>query len=387
MTTQRKIAVVTGSRAEYGALRWLLRELQDDPRLKPQLIVTGAHLCPEFGLTVLEIASDGFDIAESVECQLSSDSRAGMVKSLGLGLISMPDALRRLQPDVLVVNGDRYEILAAAQAAALMGIPVAHISGGEVTEGAVDDWMRHSITKASWWHFAAAEPYRRRIIQLGESPDRVLTVGDLALDSIGHLTLLEREALERTLEMSLQAPLFLVTYHPTTLSDLSPQESFSIVLAALEQFSEARVVITKPNADAGGRELGALAEQWSMQHSERARCFTSLGQLHYLSVMRLASAVIGNTSSGIIEAPALKVATVNIGSRQSGRLRADSIVDCEETVEATVAAITKVLSPQFRQALPNTRSLYGQCNACVQIRDFLAVTDLPTNLAKSFHDV
>jgi UDP-hydrolysing UDP-N-acetyl-D-glucosamine 2-epimerase len=383
----RRIAVVTGSRAEYGALRWIFRELQNDSRVDPKLIVTGAHLCPEFGSTVREIEEDGFDIAEIVECQLSSDSRVGMAKSLALGVMSMPDALRRLQPEIVLVNGDRYEILAAAQVAALMGIPVAHISGGEVTEGAVDDWMRHCITKASWWHFAAAEPYRRRIIQLGESPDRVLTVGDVALDSIGRLKLLEREALERELGMSLREPVFLVTFHPATLSELSPQESFSRVLKALEQFPDARIVMTKPNADAGGRELGALAERWSAEHSRRTRCFTSLGQVHYLSVMKVASAVIGNSSSGIIEAPALKVATVNIGPRQSGRLRAESIVDSDESIEGAVSAISQVLSPSFRRKLPSTQSLYGQCNACVLIKDFLARVDIPQVLAKKFHDI
>ena len=382
----RRIAVVTGSRADYGALRWLLREFRDDSRFHPQLIVTGAHLCPEFGLTVQEVEKDGLEIAETIECQLSSDSRAAMAKSLALGLLSMPDALRRLQPHVMVVFGDRYEILAAAQAAALMGVPIAHISGGEVTEGAVDDWIRHCITKASWWHFAAAEPYRRRIIQLGESPDRVFTVGDIALDSIRHMTLVEREPLERELGMSLQPPVFLVTFHPATLSEISQTVSFRRMLAALEHFPDARIVITKPNADAGSRELGALAEQWAAQHSERRGCFSSLGRVHYLSVMKLASAVVGNSSSGIVEAPALKVATVNIGPRQTGRLKADSIVDCDETTEATVAAISQVLSPQFRQTLPGTQSLYGQGNACVRIKDVLAVAELPKTLAKRFHD-
>jgi UDP-hydrolysing UDP-N-acetyl-D-glucosamine 2-epimerase len=385
--TARKIAVVTGSRAEYGGLRWLLREFHADPRIDTQLIVTGAHLCPEFGLTVRDVESDGFEIAEAVECQLSSDSRVGMAKSLALGIASMADALCRLQPQILVVVGDRYEILAAVQAAALLGVPVAHIAGGEVTEGAVDDWIRHSITKASWWHFAAAEPYRKRIIQLGESPERVITVGEPALDSMRHLALLDREPLERELNMSLQPPLFLVTYHPATLSRVSPGESFRRVLAALEHFPDARVVITKPNADAGGRELGTLAEQWSLEHRDRSGCFTSLGQLLYLSVMRLANAVIGNTSSGIIEAPALKVATVNVGPRQNGRLRADSIVDCDETTEAVVAAISEVLAPSFRQTLPGTRSLYGERNACALIKDFLVDAVLPRSLAKSFHDL
>jgi UDP-hydrolysing UDP-N-acetyl-D-glucosamine 2-epimerase len=384
---KRRIAVVTGSRAEYGVLYWLLRELQDDPRVSLQLIVTGAHLCPEFGLTVHDIESDGFEIAEVVECQLSSDTRAGMAKSLALGAMSMPDALRRLQPQILVACGDRYEILAAAQAAALMGIPIAHISGGEVTEGAVDDWIRHCITKASWWHFPAAEPYRRRIIQLGESPERVFAVGDPALDAIRRLTSVERTPLERELGMSLQSPVFLVTYHPATLSELAPRESLRRTLVALEQFPHARIVLTRPNADAGARELAAQAEQWSARHSDRSRCFTSLGQVRYLSVMRLASVVIGNSSSGIIEAPALKVPTVNIGPRQKGRLRATSIVDCDETTEATVAAITQVLSPQFQRTLPDTRSLYGDGDACVRIKDILAAAVLPKVLAKEFHDL
>ena len=383
----RRIAVVTGSRAEYGLLYWLMREVQADPRLHLQVIVTGAHLSAEFGSTVAEIERDGFRIDEMVDNQLASDSRAAMAKSLGLGALLMPDALRRLRPHALVVLGDRYEILAAAQAAALMGIPVAHISGGEVTEGAVDDWIRHCISKASWWHFAAAEPYRHRIIQLGESPERVFAVGDPALDAIKRLSWIERETLERDLCMSLQRPLFLVTYHPATLSAVSPSDSMRRVLAALEEFPDARVVMTRPNADAGGRELAALASEWSAQHAERARCFTSLGHARYLSLMSLASAVIGNSSSGIVEAPPLRVPTVNIGPRQNGRLKADSIVDCEETTEATVAAIKRVLAPEFQQALSGTRSLYGDSDACVRIKEILATAELPVTLSKRFYDV
>jgi UDP-hydrolysing UDP-N-acetyl-D-glucosamine 2-epimerase len=385
--TKRRVAVVTGSRAEYGTLRWLLRGLRSDPRFELQLIVTGAHLCPEFGFTAQEVERDGFEIAETVECQLSSDSRAAMAKSLGLGLISMPDALRRLRPHMMVVVGDRYEILAAVQAAALMNVPVAHISGGEVTEGAVDDWIRHCITKASWWHFAAAEPYRRRIVQLGESPERVFMVGDISLDSIRYLTLLAREPLEHQLGMSLQPPVLLVTFHPATLAATSSAVSFPRLLAALEHFADARIIMTKPNADAGGRTLSALAEQWTAQHSERSRCFDSLGRVQYLSAMKLATAVVGNSSSGIIEAPALKVGTVNIGTRQRGRLKATSIVDCDETTEAIVAAISRVLSPQFQETLPRTQSLYGEGDAGPHITDFLASCELPKTLAKEFHDI
>ncbi len=256
----RRICVVTGSRAEYGLLYWLMKEIQADNRLQLQIIVTGMHLCPEFGMTVNQIVRDGFVADEFVESQLSSDSNVGMVKSLGLGTISMADALRRLVPNIVVLLGDRYEILAAAQAAALMAIPVAHVSGGEVTEGAVDDWIRHSISKASWWHFVATDRYRQRFIQLGEEPDRVFNVGDPALDSFAGLKLLSRVELEKQLGLKLSPPVFLTTYHPATLSQEAPVEMFRRLLAALDTFPEASIVMTRPNADAGGRELGVLAE-------------------------------------------------------------------------------------------------------------------------------
>lgn len=384
--SQRVIAVVTGSRAEYGLLYWLMRGVQADPRLRLQVIVTGMHLSAEFGLTVTQIERDGFSIDEVVESQMSSDSRVGMAKSLGIGVIGMADALRRLRPEVLVVLGDRYEILAAAQTAALLGIPVAHLYGGEVTTGAVDDWMRHCITKASWWHFVAADAYRKRVIQLGEAPERVFNVGAPGLDAIKHLTPLSREELESRLQMRLAAPLFLVTYHPATLGAIAPAEAFRRLLEALDRFPQATIVLTKPNADAGGRELAAAAERWA-EGRERTGCFASLGQRGYLSVMRLAEAVIGNSSSGIVEAPALKVPTVNIGPRQDGRLKATSIVDCAEDVDAVTAAINKVLSPQLRRELATTQSLYGDCDASKRIVDLLATAQLPVSLAKRFHDL
>jgi UDP-hydrolysing UDP-N-acetyl-D-glucosamine 2-epimerase len=383
----RKIAVVTGSRAEYGLLQWLMREIRDDPALQLQTIVTGAHLAPEFGSTQTDVERDGFRIDAVVESQLSSDSRVGTVKSLAIGTLSMADALRYLQPHLIVVLGDRYEILAAAQASALMGIPLAHIAGGEVTEGATDDWIRHAITKTAWWHFAAAESYRKRIVQLGEAPERVFNVGAPALDSIRRLPILDREALERELQMTLRPPLFLVTYHPETQSAVAPADSFRFLLTALERFPNATVVLTKPNADAGGRELASMAQQWAEQHADRARCFTSLGQLRYLSVMRSADVVVGNSSSGIVEGPPLKVATVNIGARQSGRLKATSVVDCDESTESIFAAVSRALSEQFRATLPATASLYGDCEASSAIKRILAAAPLPITLAKKFHDL
>lgn len=384
---KRKICVVTGSRSEYGLLRWLMQEIKDDPALQLQLLVTGMHLAPEFGMTVNEITADGFVINEIVESQLASDTHVGMAKSLGLGIIGCSDAFRRLQPDIVVLLGDRYEILAAAQAASLMGIPIGHLYGGEITEGAVDDWMRHAITKASWWHFVAAEPYRQRVVQLGEAPDRVHNVGAPGLDAIYRIPLLDRDALEAELGMPLSPPLFVVTYHSVTLGQFPPEQAFGELLHALGNFPEATVVLTKPNADAGGRQIAEMAETWAENHRSHTRFVVSLGQLRYLSLVQLADAVIGNSSSGIIEAPALQVPTVNIGQRQDGRLKADSIVDCGEDRKAISAAIHQVLSDEFKASLLGAVSLYGDCNASREIKKILTAAELPDRLVKRFHNL
>jgi UDP-hydrolysing UDP-N-acetyl-D-glucosamine 2-epimerase len=384
---ERRICVVTGSRAEYGLLRNLMRGLQARSDVRLQVLATGMHLVPECGMTIEEIRSDGFTIDECVESQLASDSTTGTAKSLGLGIIGCTDALRRLQPHIVVLLGDRYEILGAAMSASLLGIPVAHVSGGEVTEGAIDEWIRHAITKASWWHFVATYAYRDRVIQLGEAPDRVFAVGDPALDSINELPVLERSTLEESIGLSLVAPIFLVTYHPATLGDKRPEEALSELLAALDDFPQATVVMTRPNADAGGHLLTELIEAWVARNAHRARCVASLGQVRYLSLMRLADAVIGNSSSGIVEAPALRVATVNVGPRQDGRLRASSIVDCPESRQDIAAAIRQVLAPEFSAALPQTISLYGESGASARMTEWLATEPLPDTLRKRFHDV
>lgn len=384
---KRKICIVTGSRAEYGLLYWLMKEIQADSNMQLQLIATGMHLSPEFGLTYSQIEDDGFAIDAKIEMLLSSDTASGMSKSMGLGMIGFADALTRLAPDIVVVLGDRFEILAAAQSASLQGIAVAHISGGEVTMGAVDDWIRHSISKSAWWHFVATEQYRRRVIQLGESPERVFNVGDPGLDSIRRLSLLDRPALAGDLGIALHPPLFLVTYHPATLGSRPPEQAFAEVLAALDAFPEASILLTKPNADAGGRRLAAMAEDWTSRRQSPTLCITSLGQLRYLSVMRHCDAVIGNSSSGIVEAPALKVPTVNIGNRQAGRLLASSIIDCREDRESIVGAIQSALSPDFKKSLPDTVSLYGDTEASRHIKQILANSYLPSSLAKRFHDV
>lgn len=387
MKAPRKICVVTGSRAEYGVARWLMREIEADRRLTLQILVTGMHLAPEFGMTVNEILADGFSVDESIESQLASDSRVGMVKSMALGMLGCVDALQRLKPDVVVVLGDRYEILAVAQAAALLGMPVGHLSGGEVTEGAVDDWIRHSISKAAWWHFAATEIYRQRIIQLGEEPQRVFHVGDPGLDSVRRIPAMSRQELAASLHIPLGTPLFVVTYHPATLGEMPPDAAFQELLRALEAFPAATIVMTKPNADAGGQQLARLAEQWCAEREGPTVCAASLGQNRYINLLRHADVVIGNSSSGIIEAPAIPVATVNIGNRQQGRLCASSIIHCAEQREPIKQAILRALQPEFRVQVKQTVSVYGDCDCSARIKEILATAELPATLAKRFHDL
>jgi UDP-N-acetylglucosamine 2-epimerase (non-hydrolysing)/GDP/UDP-N,N'-diacetylbacillosamine 2-epimerase (hydrolysing) len=368
---KRRICVVTGSRAEYGLLFWVMKEIQSDPELELQVIATGMHLSPEFGLTYKLIEKDGLTIDARVEMLLSSDTPAGVTKSMGMGMIGFADALNSLRPDIIVLLGDRFEILAAATAAMMARIPVAHISGGEVTEGAIDDSIRHAITKMAHYHFVATETYRQRVIRMGEQPERVLNVGDPALDSIVRLPLLSRAQLEAELKFRLAQPTFLVTYHPATLGSISPEQAMSELLVALDQFTSAKVIFSKPNADAGGRVLSRMIDEYAARQGDRVFVTASLGQLRYLSAIKHCDVVVGNSSSGIVEAPPLKKATVNIGERQRGRLKATSIIDCPEESNAIVRALRLALSDAFQQTLPGTESLYGNCNASTRIVSFL----------------
>jgi len=385
MTGKRRICVVTGTRAEYGLLKPLMREIAHDAELELQVIATGMHLSPEFGLTYQEIVRDGFTIDARVEMLLSSDTAVGTAKSMGLGVIGFADALERLRPHLLVVLGDRFEILAAAQAAVVARVPIAHIHGGEVTEGAYDECFRHAITKMSQWHFVAAEQYRRRVVQLGEAPERVFNYGAPALDLLQELAWIDRKALEASLGLPLQSPLFLVTYHPVTLGRTSPVAAFEEVLASLDQFPQATVVFTYPNADTGGRALIERLERWIAANERRARACPSLGQLRYSSLMRECDVLLGNSSSALIEAPALKKAAVNVGSRQAGRLKASSVIDAEENRTAIVAALQRALSPEFRASLAATESMYGAGDVSRRIAQTLSTVELTT--VKSFFDI
>jgi UDP-N-acetylglucosamine 2-epimerase (non-hydrolysing)/GDP/UDP-N,N'-diacetylbacillosamine 2-epimerase (hydrolysing) len=387
MTVPRKICVVTGSRAEYGLLYWLLHTLASDPELTLQLVVTGAHLSPVFGKTVDIIRADGFTVDAEVEMLVAGDSPESVAKSTGLGVIGFTDTLARLGPDIVVLLGDRYEILAAAQTALLLGIPIAHVHGGERSEGALDEAIRHAVTKMSHLHFVAAPEYARRVIQLGEQPDRVFTVGALGLEHIKRMTFLDRNTLEERLDCDLSSPVMLVTYHPVTTDRESQDIAAGEIVRALAQFPTARIVITAPNADAGQNVIRDTLVSYAATDPARIAYRLSLGQENYLSLMKLADVVVGNSSSGIIEAPAIGVPTVNIGSRQRGRLRASSVIDCGDNTDAIVTAIGQALEPEFKRQSAAQESPYWSGNSAEEICKVLREIALDGLLFKSFHDL
>jgi UDP-N-acetylglucosamine 2-epimerase (non-hydrolysing)/GDP/UDP-N,N'-diacetylbacillosamine 2-epimerase (hydrolysing) len=383
---KRKICVVTGTRAEYGLLYWLMKEIEQDPDLELQIVATGMHLSPEFGMTFKVIEEDGFRIDAKVEMLLSSDTPVGIAKSIGLGVIGFADALERLKPDLMVILGDRFEILAAAQAAMVAKIPIAHIHGGERTEGLIDEAIRHAVTKMAHLHFVANEEYRRRVIQLGEHPNRVFNFGAPGIDNIVKLRLLSKEEFEEEIGFELGSLNFLVTYHPVTLEQTDPRESMKTLLCALDEFPDAKIIITKPNADTYGRGISQVIDHYGRQHPGRVYVSTSLGQIRYLSAIRHVDVVIGNSSSGIVEVPVFKKPTVNIGNRQKGRLAGDTVIHCPEKKEDIVHAIRKALSPEFQQTLRHARSLYGEGHTSEKIKRVLKEVNVSDLIAKPFYD-
>lgn len=384
---KRRICIVTGTRAEFGLFYWLMKEIQDDKTLELQIIVTGMHLSPEFGLTYKEVELAGFTIDSKVEMLLSSDSPVGITKSIGLGVIGFADSYDLLKPDIIVLLGDRYEIFAAAQAAMIGRIPIAHIHGGETTEGLIDEAIRHSVTKMSHFHFVAAESYRQRVIQLGEQPERVFNFGAPGIDNITRMKLLDKEKFEKSIDFSLGRTNFLVTYHPVTLSNNGPIASFEALLRSFDEFPNAKIIFTKSNSDTDGRVINSMIDEYVKRNSERSIAFTSLGQLRYLSALKHIDVVIGNSSSGLIEVPLFQKATVNIGERQNGRLRAESVIDCKETKKDIVLAIQKALSNQFQDKLSFVKSPYGSGNVAKQIKNTLKSTNLEGILMKKFNDM
>lgn len=380
----RKVAVFTGTRAEYGLMYWLMKDIQSDPDLQLQLIVSGMHLSPEFGSTWQQIEKDGFYIDEKIEILLSSDSPVGTAKSMGLGVLGFTDALARLQPDILVILGDRFEALAAAQTAMILRIPVLHLHGGEITEGAYDDAIRHAITKLSYLHGTSTEEYRNRVIQLGEDPARVENIGAVGLDHLKRATFMTREELGISLNFPLSERYFLVTYHPVTLGDEPPEKSFRALLNAMDEFTDYQIILTYPNADDGGRKIIPLLEEYARRQPDRVLAIPSLGQVRYLSAVKHAAAVIGNSSSGIIEVPAFDVPTVNIGERQKGRLAAKSVLNCRAEKTAIVNTILQAIHRSYKSGDEIIKNPYGQGDASARIINMIkSMRFVPS---KTFYD-
>lgn len=382
----RRVCVMTGTRADYGHLRWILAGLRDHPGIELQLVVAAAHLSPAFGFTVREIEADGHPIHARVEMLQDDDSGLGVATSTGLGTMRFAEAFAGLEPDLLVILGDRFEALAAAQAALFLRIPVAHLHGGEVSFGALDESLRHAITKLSHLHFVAAEPYRRRVIQLGEDPARVHLVGTPGLDALEQEPPMTRQEIEASLGWSLEGPLAVVTYHPAT-SHAAPGAGVHALVQALEERPDLRVLVTGVNADEGRSEVSAALDGMLQRQAHRMLGVRSLGQRRYLSTLRLASVVVGNSSSGLVEAPAIGVPTVNIGPRQDGRLRAASVLDTPAEPAAIGAALDRALLPQTARLAREQEPPYGRPGASARVVEVLATASLEGILVKRFCDI
>lgn len=380
-----KICVVTGTRADYGLLRWIIDGIAKSPVLELQLIATGMHLSPEFGLTVQEVEADGYRVDRKVEMLLSSDTPIGITKSMGLGLIGFADALADLQPDLLLILGDRFEIFVAASAALVARVPIAHIHGGELTEGAIDDAIRHSITKMAHIHFVAAEEYRQRVIQMGEQPNRVFLVGGLGVDAIKRLKLLDRHELEEALDFKLGPRNLMITFHPVTLEHNTSAHQMRELLAALDELEDTHLIFTMPNADTDGRVLFKIIQGFCDIRSH-AKAFTSLGQLRYFSCIRHVDGVVGNSSSGLAEVPSFKKGTVNIGDRQKGRLKSKSVINCEPKRASITNALALLFSVDFKERLEFAVNPYDSCDAIPLILSQLSPPPREAFLKKSFFD-
>jgi GDP/UDP-N,N'-diacetylbacillosamine 2-epimerase (hydrolysing) len=382
----RKICVITGTRADYGLMRWVMQGIKNTPELVLQVIATGMHLSPEFGLTYKAIEQDGFCIDRKVEMLTSSDTAVGIAKSMGLGMIGFADALQDLQPDLIVVLGDRFEIFSAVSAALAARIPVAHLHGGEATEGLIDEAIRHAITKMSHLHFVAAEVYKQRVIQLGEQPERVFLVGGLGIDNIKRLRLLDRKILEASLDFKLGPKNLLITFHPVTLEDDTASDQMAELLTALAALENTCLIFTLPNADTDGRALIKMVEQFVARHPF-ARAYTSLGQLSYLSCVAQVDGVVGNSSSGLTEVPSFKKGTINIGDRQRGRLQAASVINCKPNRESISVALEKLYSTDFQEGLNKVVNPYGEGGASKLIISKLTSVALDGLLKKRFFDL
>ena len=382
----RKICVITGTRAEYGLLGRLMRFIADDNDLQLQIIATNMHLSPEYGLTYKEIETDGFVINKKVHMLLSSDSANATVKSVGLGTIGFADAYEELKPDMILVLGDRYEILAATIAALIYKIPIIHLHGGEITEGAYDDAIRHAITKMSHLHFTSTEEYRERVIQMGESPKNVFYVGAIGCDNIRQIPLMGKEELEESLNFPIDRKTILVTFHPVTMENNTAKAQFNELLSAIDEMEGLRVIFTMPNSDTDGRIIVDLIKKYVANNLEKATWFNSLGMKRYLSTLQYIGAVIGNSSSGIIEVPSFRIPTLNIGDRQKGRIMAASVVNCLPTKNDIKQNLTMIMKPAYRNSLKDVENPYDKPNT---VQEIVGIIKENKNISatKKFYDL
>jgi len=384
--SKRKICVVTGTRAEYSLLYWLMKEIEDDNDLELQLIVTGMHLSPEFGLTYKEIEKN-FKIDKKVEMLLSSDTPVGISKSMGLAQISFAEAFENLDPKIVIVLGDRYEIFSAVSAAMIARIPIAHLHGGETTEGAFDESIRHCITKMSHLHFTATDEYKNRVIQLGEHPNRVFNIGGMGIENIKRLKLLNKKEFEKSINFKLNKKNIIVTFHPVTLEHSTAKKQFRELLKAIDELTDTHIIFTKANSDTDGRVINNMIDKYVSKNVDKSISFTSLGQLRYLSALQYVDAMVGNSSSGITEAPSFKIATINIGDRQKGRIMAKSIINTKAKKENILKAFNKAYSNEFKEILQTSINPYGDGCASKKVTNILKKIDLTNILKKSFYNI
>ena len=383
---KRKICVVTGTRAEYGSLYWLIKEIENDNKLELQIIVTGMHLSPEFGLTYKEIEKD-FKIDKKIEILLSSDTSIGLSKTMGLAQISFAEAYDDLKPDIIVVLGDRYEIFSAVSAAMIARIPIVHLHGGEATEGVIDEAIRHSITKMSHLHFTATEDYKNRVVQLGEEPNRVFNVGGIGIENIKRLKLLTKDEFEKSIDFKLNIKNILVTFHPVTLENKTTKKQFQELLDAIDELKDTNIIFTKTNSDTDGRVINRMIDQYINKNSDKSTGATSLGQLKYLSALQYVDAVVGNSSSGLLEAPSFKIATINIGDRQNGRIKAKSVIDCLPEKKILMKIFETIYSNKFKKILKNVKNPYDKGHASQEIVKILKTVKLENILKKKFFNI
>jgi GDP/UDP-N,N'-diacetylbacillosamine 2-epimerase (hydrolysing) len=382
----RKICVITGTRAEYGLLYWLMKEIDADKDIKLQIVVTGMHLSPEFGNTYQQIEKDGFTIDKKVDISLTSDSELSISKSMGLGMIGFSDAFNVLKPDLIVVLGDRFEIFSAVSVAMIMRIPIAHLHGGEATEGLIDEAIRHSITKMSHLHFTATNEYKNRVIQLGEQPDRVFNVGGLGIDNVNKLKLLNKDDFEKAIGFNLGEKNILVTFHPVTLEISTSKNQFHELLNSISELKDTKIIFTKANSDTDGRIINSMIDDYVARHGGTI-AFVSMGQLNYLSALQFVDAVVGNNSSGLLEAPSFKIGTIDIGDRQKGRIKADSVISCIPNKDSISAAFKELYSKQFQSNVGKVENPYGKGGASKRIIRIIKDISLNGIIKKSFYDL